>query len=126
MALHLQTFKIRTLTSIVFVIVMLSGLLINHWTFFLLFSIIHFGCFYEYFQLAGKIESEYRHISIIHRMCVMLAGWGFMLYMTNNAYSIGEITLSEIGWHLMLVMLIVLPGKRNDEASISNAFHLLG
>src|ERR1700759_2168118 len=105
MAFNLQTFKTRTLTSIVFVIVMLCGLLINHWTFFLLFSIIHFGCWNEYQKLAGKIEPAYRNISSAHKYGVMLAGWGFMLWMTNEAYLIGRVRLSEVGWYLMPVAL---------------------
>ena len=38
MAFNWQTFKTRTLTAAVFVVVMLAGLLINRWTFFILFS----------------------------------------------------------------------------------------
>jgi len=108
MAFNLQTFKTRTLTAIVFVIVMVCGLLINYWSFFLLFSIIHFGCWYEYQKLAGKIEPAYKNISFLHAICVTIAGWGFMLWMKNDAYAIGEIKLSVIGWYLMLINLIAL------------------
>jgi phosphatidate cytidylyltransferase len=109
MALHLQTFKTRTLTAIVFVIVMLCGLLINHWSFFLLFSVIHFGCWFEYKKIAGKIEPEYKNIQWLHAYGVMLAGFGFMLWMTNDAYTIAQIKLNEIGWYLMLISLIAFP-----------------
>ena len=109
MALHFQTLRTRTLTSIVFIILMLGGLLINHWTFFLLFSIIHFGCLYEYYKLVNKIEPEYKTISSIHMYSAMLAGWGFMMWMTNDAYTIAQVKLSEIGWYLMLINLIALP-----------------
>jgi phosphatidate cytidylyltransferase len=109
MAFNLQTFKTRTLTSIVFVIVMLCGLLINHWTFFLLFSIIHFGCWSEYQKLAGKIEPTYKNISPVQTYGVMLAGWGFVLWMTNEVYLIGSVKLSEVGWYLMAVALIAFP-----------------
>ncbi|MEO8710991.1 MAG: phosphatidate cytidylyltransferase [Parafilimonas sp.] len=109
MALHLQTFKTRTLTAIVFVIVMLCGLLINHWTFFLLFSVIHFGCWFEYKKIAGKIEPAYKNIHRLHSYAVMLAGFGFMLWMTNDAYTIAQIKLNEFGWYLMLISLIAFP-----------------
>ncbi|HEX5150614.1 MAG TPA: phosphatidate cytidylyltransferase [Parafilimonas sp.] len=109
MAINRQTFKVRALTSLVFVIVMLCGLLINHWTFFILFTIIHFGCWYEYQKLMSRIEPEYKNISPAHAYCVMLAGWGFMLWMTNDAYTIGEAKLSGAGWYLMLVTLFALP-----------------
>lgn len=109
MAFNVQTFKTRALTSLVFVAVMLCGLLINHWTFFILFSIIHFGCWTEFKAITGKIEPEYKSISFMHHYGVMLAGWGFMLWMTNYAYAIGTLQLSEIGWYLMLLTVITLP-----------------
>ena len=109
MALNLQTFKTRALTAIAFVIIMLGGLLINPWSFLLLFSVIHFGCWFEYQKLLGKIEPAYKNIFLLHSIAVMLAGWGFMLWMTNDAYTIAHIKLNEAGWYLMLVCLIALP-----------------
>jgi phosphatidate cytidylyltransferase len=109
MALNLQTFKTRTLTSIVFVMVMLGGLLIDHWTFLLLFSIIHFGCWYEYQKLAGKIQPAYQNISPWYVIDVMLAGWGFMLFMTNGMYDLPGLPLKETGWYIMILSLIALP-----------------
>ena len=50
-----KTFKTRTLTAIVFVIVMLLGLFLNQWSFIILFTIIHFGCWYEFIKLIKKI-----------------------------------------------------------------------
>jgi phosphatidate cytidylyltransferase len=51
MAFNWQTFRTRTLTAAIFVVVMLAGLLINRWTFFALFTIIHFGCWWEFIKL---------------------------------------------------------------------------
>jgi phosphatidate cytidylyltransferase len=58
MALNLQTLKTRSLTAAVFVLVMLGGLFINKWSFLLLFTIIHFGCWYEFIKLMKKINSS--------------------------------------------------------------------
>jgi phosphatidate cytidylyltransferase len=55
MAFDSKTFKTRALTSIVFVIVMLAGLLWNRWSFIILFTIIHFGCWFEFVKLVKKI-----------------------------------------------------------------------
>ncbi len=55
MALNLQTFKTRTLTAIGFAAVMLVGLLWNFWSFLILCTIIHFGCWYEFVKLLKKI-----------------------------------------------------------------------
>ena len=58
MALNIDTLKIRSLTALIFVAVMLVGLLWNFWSFVLLFTIIHFGCWYEYVKLIKKIYGK--------------------------------------------------------------------
>lgn len=55
MAFNFQTFKTRALTALLFVVVMLVGLLWNFWSFVVLFTVIHFGCWYEYLKLTEKI-----------------------------------------------------------------------
>lgn len=55
MALHLHTFRTRSLTAVIFVVVMLLALYISKWSFISLFTIIHFGCWYEFVQLMKKI-----------------------------------------------------------------------
>jgi phosphatidate cytidylyltransferase len=57
-ALNKAVFKTRALTALVFVAVMLVGLLWNMWSFFILISIIHFGCWFEFIKLTKKIWSE--------------------------------------------------------------------
>src|ERR1700692_4209960 len=65
MALDSQAFKTRTLTAIVFVIIMLVGLLWNQWSFIVLFTVIHFGCWYEFVKLVKKINPHsYKIISL--------------------------------------------------------------
>ena len=109
MPLNFAVFKVRALTALVFVIVMVSGLLINEWSFFLLFTIIHFGCWFEYQKLIGLISPEYNQIMDFHRYGIMLLGWGFMMWMTNTDYYIGNIQLSETGWWLMLILTFTMP-----------------
>jgi len=58
MAFNLATFKTRTLTAIVFALIMLAGLFINAWSFIILFTIIHFGCWYEFVLLLKKIDEK--------------------------------------------------------------------
>ncbi|NCI47668.1 phosphatidate cytidylyltransferase [Sediminibacterium soli] len=107
MALHLQTFRTRALSAIVFVAVMLAGLLWNQWSFLALFSLIHFGCWVEYQKLVTRIDPEYKYINAGHRYGVMLLGWGFMLWMTNADYRIGDYLLAAWGWELMWIGAIV-------------------
>jgi len=108
MAFNIQTFKTRALTAVVFVIVMLAGLLVNQWTFLLLFSIIHFGCWFEYQKLLGMIDKDYQKITPFHKYGVMVLGWSFMLWMSNGL-SLGTITLDAIGLWLTLILAIALP-----------------
>jgi phosphatidate cytidylyltransferase len=54
MALNIQTFKTRSLTAVVFVMVMLAGLFCNAYSFIALLTIIHFGCWYEFIKLMKK------------------------------------------------------------------------
>lgn len=58
MALNKEVFKTRSLTAVIFVAVMLVGLLWNFWSFIILFTIIHFGCWYEFVKLMKKIYGE--------------------------------------------------------------------
>lgn len=109
MAFNIQTFKTRALTAIVFALIMLCGIFINPWSFFLLFSVIHFGCWLEFQKISAKISPDYKYISLFHRYGVMLAGFGFVLWSSNKALNLSGIKLDNIGYYLMLVILIVLP-----------------
>lgn len=109
MALHRATFKTRSLSAVVFVVVMLAGLLISQWTFLLLFCIIHFGCWIEYQRLIGRIDSDYKNIGSFHKYGFMLAGLCFLLYFTNDNFRFGDFLLHPIGWWLGLLFAFLLP-----------------
>ena len=84
MAFNWQTFRTRTLTAAVFVLVMLTGLLWNHWSFLVLFSVIHFGCWWEYLRLMEKIHTTSLHIYT--KLGFMLLGYGLMLWFCGPVY----------------------------------------
>ena len=109
MAFNWQTFRTRTISAVVFVVVMLAGLLTTDWNFLILFSIIHFGCWWEYQQLVGKIDEGYALITPFHRYGVMLAGWAIMIYFTDNRYHLGALPLHSVGWGMGLVLAFALP-----------------
>ena len=65
MAINIDTLKTRALTALIFVAVMMVGLLWNEWTFLALFTLVHFGCWYEFIQLLKKIYgSKYGKYSL--------------------------------------------------------------
>ncbi len=74
MAFDKKTFQKRSLTAIVFAAIMLTGLLWNKWSFFLLFTIINFGCLWEYVKLINKIyQVELNKKAVIGLMLVGLS-----------------------------------------------------
>ncbi len=109
MALNVQTFKTRALTALVFVVIMLAGLFWNHFSFLALFSIIHFGCWYEYQKLMGNIYPLYNQVSVFHKMGVAIAGFGLMLLMSSGRLQVFTIPINEWGWWMVLVCAIVIP-----------------
>jgi phosphatidate cytidylyltransferase len=109
MALNKATFRTRALTALFFCLIMLAGMLIGPWSFFILFSIIHFGCWSEFQKLVGRIDPEYATISPFHKYGVRIAGWCIMLYFTNDAFNIVGIRLHALGWWLGLTFMFVLP-----------------
>jgi phosphatidate cytidylyltransferase len=93
MAFNWKTFQTRTLTSIVFAAVMLTGLLWNQWSFFILFSIIQFGCWWEYIKLVEKIyKTSIHHYT---RFGFMLMGFAIMLWFCGSALEINNYQLKE-------------------------------
>lgn len=106
MAFNFQTFRTRAVTAIVFVLVMLTGLLWNQWSFLVLFSVIHFGCWAEYQKLVGLIDNDYRQINPVHQYGIMLAGWGYLLWMTDDSYRLGDLAVNATGWWIFSISFI--------------------
>jgi phosphatidate cytidylyltransferase len=91
MAFNFQTFKTRALTAIIFATVMLAGLLWNQWSFLILFSIIHFGCWQEYITLIEKIHNTVFHRYM--RLGFMLIGFSIMLLFCGDGYQLNNYVL---------------------------------
>ncbi len=109
MAFNLQTFKTRALTAIVFAVVMMGGLLLNRWSFFILFSIVHFGAWIEYQKLISSFNKDFFKAISIQHCIVMLVGWCLLLFFTNQQLQLFGAHLTTIGWWLGLAMLIITP-----------------
>lgn len=109
MAFNPKTFKTRAVTAVIFVLVMAAGLLWSRWSFFILFSVVHFGCWVEYQKLVALFNEDYKKISFFHKWGVMIAGWCLMLFFTNDELQLGGVHLKDIGWWLGLFFIIALP-----------------
>jgi phosphatidate cytidylyltransferase len=109
MAFNWQTFRTRALTAIIFAAVMLVGLLWNQWSFLVLFSIIHFGCWWEYLKLTEKIHNTSFHPYT--KLGLMVLGYGLMLWFCSPAYHISgyglknniSLPVSAAGFALLLI-----------------------
>ena len=128
MALNIETLKTRALTAVIFVVVMLFGLLYNYWSFFILFSIIHFGCWIEFQKLIGLIDKEYSNISIFHKYAVMLGGFGFMMCNVHPNMQPLNLPISEIGKWIVVLVAVVFPlkeivfSKKNNVRVVAISF----
>jgi phosphatidate cytidylyltransferase len=109
MALNRETFRKRTITAIIFAVVMMAGLLYNNWSFFLLFSIVHFGGWMEYRKLVIKIDEGYKQMPALIFFIIMLAGWCIMLYFSGNELVFAGIHLSKAALWTGLILAITIP-----------------
>ena len=109
MALNIPVFKTRVKTALIYAAVMLIGLLWNEWSFFILFSIVHVGCWYEFQKLSDQIFPTVELHSRWERIHGPLLGWGLMLMATAGSLDIGGIALSDIGkWAVRLSLLMII------------------
>jgi len=114
MAFNWKTFQTRTLTAIIFAAVMLTGLLWNQWSFLILFSIIHFGCWWEFIKLIRKIYDKkylkYILLGLIYiTMPIFLMidlGTELRVYTINNT--------NEIIYHKLIPCSIIFSIWIND------------
>jgi phosphatidate cytidylyltransferase len=111
MAFNRKTFQTRALTAIIFAGVMLIGLLWNKWSFLILFSIIHFGCWWEYLKLAEKIYNTEINKANKYFVCI----WGYILMLAIGAinYSYDFVitffgTSVSFKWVLVIFMMACL------------------
>ena len=118
MAFNVQTFKTRAFTALIFVVVMMAGLLYNRLSFFILFSIVHFGAWMEYQKLVAGFNPDYSKIIPFHRYGIMVAGWCLLLFFTNDTFLIGDVSLADIGFWTGILFMILLPAIMLMESKL--------
>jgi phosphatidate cytidylyltransferase len=109
---------------------MLTGLLWNQWSFLVLISIIHFGCWYEYFKLLEKIHKTSYHW--LTRLGFIVFGYAIIFRFCGNLFHIQDYRLQErlalpvsVVGVVMLLLGIFLTKKINVKAFGSAALGLL-
>lgn len=115
MALNFSTFKVRAISAVFFVAIMMAGLIWNNWSFFILFAAIQFGCLYEYQKLMALIFPSYKQIGPIHKWGLLLVGLAMMMVLGPKDLSIGSLLVKTIGIKgIPLILAIVLLGALLD------------
>lgn len=109
MAFNFQTFKTRALTALLFVAVMLTGLLWNFWSFLILFTIIHFGCWFEYLKLIEKIYDT--KIDVVIKWLFVICGFTLLIVfgMPRYTFDMG-VTIYAYEFSIKLLFWILLSG----------------
>jgi len=102
MAFKASNFKVRALSAIVFVIIMLAGLVWNQWSFFVLFLTIQLGCLYEYQKLLALIYPSYKNISMVHQ-------WGLLIVGCLMMMTLGPVDLNIFGMSIKYIGSRALP-----------------
>ena len=97
MALDKKVFATRAKTALIYVAVMLTGLLWNEWSFFILFSFVHFGCWYEYQKLSVLIDPSFNNQTMAQQFYFPIYGWGWMLMAVSDQLVIGGFNISSAG-----------------------------
>ena len=93
MALNKGVLKTRALTALAFTIVMVGGLVVHPYLFFILLTIIHFGAWYEYVKLLGHIHQvPYNTLTVTGCSCI---GYNALLVATSKIVGLGELRLLQ-------------------------------
>jgi phosphatidate cytidylyltransferase len=111
MAFDISTFKTRAKTAFIYAAIMLTGLLWNEWSFFVLFTIVHFGCWYEFQKLSALIDPTYKQKRLLDRIVFPLFGWSFMLVATMGKLEVMGVHLHIVGLWLVRICLFLLPAQ---------------
>jgi len=101
MASNTSVLKLRTLSAIVFVIIMLAGLIWNSWSFFTLFLIIQLGCLFEYQKLLALIFPSYQKITAVHKWGLLVVGCLMMMTFGPVDLAINGMSIKYIGSRLL-------------------------
>lgn len=104
----MNTFFTRSLSAIVFVLIMLGGILWNATSFFILFLIIAILGMLEYFKLVLKIEPAFKNTSTLHRINMLLFIPAGFLMASGSHFSFLQMPASRVGLWLAILLLLIL------------------
>lgn len=107
MPLKISVLLTRSLSAVIFLLLFLGLFWWNDWSFFLLFSIIHWGCWLEYQRLMQRTFPIYQSSKLYYFGLIFL-GWGILMIGSGNL-AIGSVLLEFVGFTLILCTVFLLP-----------------
>ena len=108
MALNFSVFKVRALSALVFVIIMIGGMVWNNYSFFTLFVIIAMGCLFEYQKLLSLIYPNYKTISLLHKWGFYLLAAGIMFTLAAKILPLEGQIFSFVGTKIVPIILGIM------------------
>lgn len=97
MAFDVNVFRTRAISALVYAAVMLTGLLWNEWSFFILFSVVHFSCWGEYHKLVCLINPTNGANGKLLELFFSMMGWGLMMMASAGSLSILGVSIVNYG-----------------------------
>lgn len=108
MAFNFSVFRVRAISAVIFAAIMIGGIVWNQWSFLVLFTVIQFGCLFEYQKLMSKIDPEYARISTLHKWGALVLGVCIMLALSSTHLKIKELSIAKIGRYAALIVVVAV------------------
>jgi phosphatidate cytidylyltransferase len=108
MAFNFLVLKVRALSALVFVIIMLGGLLWNNYSFFTLFIVIAMGCLFEYQKLLALIYPKYKTISLLHKWGFYILAAGIMFTLSAKILPLNAEIFKLVGTKIVPIILSIM------------------
>ena len=122
MAFNFSVLKVRAMSALVFVIIMLGGLLWNNYSFFTLFIVIAMGCLFEYQKLLALIYPKYKTISLLHKWGFYILAAGIMFTLSAKILPLNAVIFKLVGTKIVPIILgiMILGDVLSKKISLQN------
>jgi len=122
MAFNFSVLKVRAMSALVFVIIMLGGLLWNNYSFFTLFIVIAMGCLFEYQKLLALIYPNYKAISLLHKWGFYILAAGIMFTLSAKILPLNAVIFKLVGTKIVPIILgiMILGDVLSKKISLQN------
>lgn len=108
MALNFSVLKVRTISAVIFAAIMIGGILWNQWSFFALFTMIQFGCLFEYQKLMRIIVPIYAAITKFHQWGVIVIGLLTTVALAALPFAYKGVSLTTYATYSIIVVAVII------------------